>query len=98
YNLLEARDGDDAIRMSADHAGTIDLLLTDVVMPRMSGRELSELLLVRRPAMKVLFMSGYTEDAITQHRVVSPGVALLQKPLTPKVLLRKVRAVIDGWE
>jgi two-component system, cell cycle sensor histidine kinase and response regulator CckA len=95
YRLLEARNGGEALLTCERHKGQIDLLLTDVVMPQMSGRELAERLLQIRPDLKVLYMSGYTEDAILHHRVVAPGVALLQKPLTPDTVLRKVRAILD---
>ena len=95
YRLLEARNGVEAMELCAKHVGPLDLLLTDVVMPEMSGRELSERIKAIRPGVKVLFMSGYTEDAILHHRVLVPGIELLQKPLTPHSLVRKVRSVLD---
>ncbi len=96
YHLIEARDGEEALRMSENHQEKIHLLLTDVVMPHMNGPELAERLLPTRPDMRVLYVSGYTEDAIVHHRVVSPGVALLQKPITPEALLRRVRVALDA--
>jgi PAS domain S-box-containing protein len=94
YHVLEARDGGDALRMCRQHPDVIHVLVTDVIMPQMSGRELSEQLALLRPAMKVLFMSGYTDDSIVHHGVLESGVAFLQKPITPQALTRKVREVL----
>lgn len=96
YDVFEAHDGHDALRIARDASKPIDLLLTDVVMPTMGGRDLAESLTRDRPAMRVLFMSGYTDEATGAHGVLAAGVALLQKPFTPKTLLRRVREVLDG--
>ena len=96
YTVLEADRGAPALAVSDAQAGPIHLLITDVVMPEMSGRELAQQLAGRRPATRVLYMSGYTDDAVVRHGVLEAGVAYLQKPFTPEGLLRKVRAVLDG--
>ena len=96
YRLLTARNGIDALSMSARHPGGIDLLLTDVVMPEMGGRALADRLRAARPGLKVLFMSGYTADAIAHHGVLDPGTILLLKPFTPEGLARKVREVLSA--
>jgi PAS domain S-box-containing protein len=96
FSVLVASSGAEAIELCQRHQGKIDLLLTDMVMPRMSGRELADRLAPLRPSMKVLYMSGYTENAIANHDVGVARMSFLPKPLTPDALLRKVREVLDG--
>jgi signal transduction histidine kinase/ActR/RegA family two-component response regulator len=96
YTVLAAKEPTEAAAICEQHAGSIHLLLTDVVMPQRSGRELAEQIATIEPGIKVLFMSGYTNDAILHHGVLAAGVAFLQKPLTPESITRKVRAVLDG--
>ena len=95
--MLEAANADAAIMLCDNTNGDkIDLLLTDVVMPGMSGNEMSRVLLVKHPDMPVLYMSGYTDDAIVQHGVLEAGINFLQKPFTPAALAVKVREVLDA--
>jgi CheY-like chemotaxis protein len=96
YTVLAASDVDEAIRLCARHELPIALLLTDVVMPRMSGPELAQQLMKLRPEMKVIFMSGYTEQAVVKHGVLDAAAVYLSKPLVPAVLARRVREVLDG--
>jgi CheY-like chemotaxis protein len=96
YTVLEAPDGPQALEISKAWGDRIDLLVTDVVMPCMSGHQLADRLSPERPAMKILYMSGYTDDAIVQHRVLEPGNHFLQKPFRPGELASKVREVLDA--
>jgi len=94
YTVLEAPDGPAALAMVAGRA-RVDLILTDVVMPGMSGRTLADQLATRWPGVRVLYMSGYTDDAIVRHGMLEPGLAYLQKPFRPDALVRKVREVLN---
>jgi len=94
YTVLEARHGAEAFRLAERHDGPIDLLVSDVIMPEMGGGVLAEQLLEARPGIKVLFVSGYTDDAVVRHGIVRADVAFLQKPFTPQSLTRKVREVL----
>jgi two-component system, cell cycle sensor histidine kinase and response regulator CckA len=96
YQVLEAEHGEQALILCEQHAGSIHLLLTDVVMPRMGGRELAARAAVLRPEMKVLYMSGYANDETLPDGVLEADVALLQKPITPSALSHKVREVLDA--
>jgi two-component system cell cycle sensor histidine kinase/response regulator CckA len=96
YTVLTAADPVDAQRIAQTHQGTIHLLLTDVVMPGISGRELVDLLVPERPGLRPLYMSGYTDDAFVHHGVLEPGAAFLQKPFTPHQLAQKVREVLGS--
>ena len=96
YTVLVAASGRDAERVAEQHDGPIHLLVTDVVMPGMNGREVAQRLAALRAGIQVLYLSGYTDDAIVHHGVLEPGVAFLQKPFTPAVLGRKVREVLDA--
>jgi DNA-binding NtrC family response regulator len=96
YTLLTAQNGAQARQLAAAHSGPIHLLLTDVVMPGgLSGSQLAKELVSLRPDMKVLYMSGYTENAIVHHGVLDPGIAFLPKPFRPADLIGKVREVLN---
>ncbi len=92
--MLEARDGADAVSIGESHPGPIHLLMTDLVMPHMSGPEVAQRLASHHAGMKVLYMSGYTGEAIVRQKRLDPGIAFLQKPFTALTLAHKVRDVL----
>jgi DNA-binding NtrC family response regulator len=96
YTVLATRSPSGAVSLVREHAGEIHLLVTDVVMPEMNGRQLAERLQAVRPSMKCLFMSGYTADVIVHHGVLEEGVQFIEKPFAGKALAQKVREVLDG--
>jgi CheY-like chemotaxis protein len=96
YKVLEAGSADQAIQVAATFAEPIHLLLTDVIMPGMSGRQLAERILSQRPQTRIMYMTGYTDDMVVQHKVLEPGVQLLQKPFTKVDLGLKVRSTLDA--
>lgn len=95
YTVMEAANGHEAINVMASHGQRINLVLTDIVMPQMGGRELVERLLPLYPTVKVLFMTGYTEDTLLKHRIAELGIAVLEKPFTPDALAKAVRQALD---
>jgi signal transduction histidine kinase/CheY-like chemotaxis protein len=95
YTVLDAGDGQEALEQVEQHAGPLDLLVTDVIMPRLGGRELAQRLRARHPRMKVLYLSGYANDNLGPHSLAGAGVSFLQKPFTPMTLARRVREVLD---
>ncbi len=95
YAVLTAASPEDAVATAQSHAGGIDLLMTDVIMPQMTGRELAALLTAHRPGLKTLYMSGYTASVIAHHGVLEPGVHFIQKPFSRDVLATQVRAALD---
>jgi CheY-like chemotaxis protein len=96
YRVLTAKNGAEALRVGEEHKGPIHLLLTDVVMPQMNGRELMARLKPGRPEMLVLYMSGYSDDVIAHHGILEEGIAFLPKPFSVETLTQKVRAVLDA--
>jgi len=96
YAVLSAPDAESALALLEDQTGPIDLLVTDVVLPHMNGRDLAQRLKADRPAMQVLFTSGYAQDVIAEHGVLDPGVAYIAKPYTPEELNAKVREILAG--
>jgi len=95
YRVLDADNGQETLRVSSRHRERIDLVVTDVVMPRLGGREVVERLAGRHPGIRVLFLSGYTDDAVVRHGVLEAEVQFLHKPFSPAALARKVREVLD---
>jgi len=95
YTVLAACDGEEALRLSKNHAGDIHLMITDNIMPGMRGHELADVMQKLRPQIKVLFISGYTDDAAIHRGVLVEGIQFLQNPFTPDALARKARSVLD---
>jgi two-component system, cell cycle sensor histidine kinase and response regulator CckA len=96
YTVLEASHGGEALRLAERHQGPIHLILTDVVMPGMSGRLVAERIGALKPGIKTLFTSGYTDDSVVRHGILETETHFLQKPYTPAAVAQKVRAVLDG--
>jgi CheY-like chemotaxis protein len=96
YKVLGAADGNEALRISADYAEEIHLLLTDFIMPGLNGHEVANTMQKDRPDMKVIIMSGYTDDIIAQHGVLAEGINFIQKPVTVSKMASKIRTVLDG--
>ncbi|MDR3678092.1 MAG: response regulator [Acidobacteriota bacterium] len=94
YKVLESEDAENALEMCANHDGPIHLLLTDVVMPQMSGPAVAEKVAALRPGIKVVYMSGYTDDAMLRHGVLSQDMPFIQKPFSPTALRKKIREVL----
>ena len=95
YTVLKAHTGSEAMQIAKNHPGPIELVITDVIMPGMSGPELADKLAASRPQTKVLFVSGYTENAISHHGVLDPGIAFLQKPYNLPDVARKIRDLLQ---
>jgi CheY-like chemotaxis protein len=95
YEVLEASSGEAALRLCEEHPGTVDVLVTDMVMPGMGGRALADRLQASRPGLRVLYVSGYAESEVVDHGEQSPQAAFVQKPFTPEELALQVRALID---
>ena len=95
YTVLTAADGNEGLQLCSAYGGPIDLLLTDVVMPGLSGPEMAQHILPMRPRIKIAYMSGYASDAMGDHGVLDPGTAFLQKPFTPDILITTIRETLD---
>lgn len=95
YTVLEAADGPAALRLAGEHAGPIHLLLTDVFMPGMNGLEVADRVVALRPEIRTVYVSGYTEEAVTHHARLDPGAEFLRKPFLPRTLVRTVREELD---
>ena len=98
YTVLAAGTPSEAIRLASEFSGKIDLLATDVIMPEMNGQDLTQQLLLIRPNMKCLFMSGYTAEVIAHHGVLGEGVCFVHKPFSKRDLASKVRHALEGEE
>lgn len=98
YTVLEARTGSNGVQVAQDHAGEIDLLVADMLLPELSGFDLAQQLRSRFPRMKVLFMTGYVEGDIVQKCVGELGASFLDKPFQPAALVKKVREILDNAE
>ena len=93
--MITAKDGEEAVFLAKKHHGSLDLLLTDIVMPHMNGIEASHIIRVIRPSVSILYMTGYAEEAFSMSRS-EPNVALLEKPVSPSVLFGKIRELLDA--
>jgi CheY-like chemotaxis protein len=96
YTVIAAADGPEAIAIAAEHLRPIDLLLTDVILPGASGRDIATQVVATHPSLRVLYMSGYTDDVIVQHGILKPGLAFVQKPFTGDALARRIREVLEA--
>ena len=96
YRVIEAKDGEEAVRLFAEHQDAVGLCLFDVVMPRKSGKEALDAIRARRPGARAIFMSGYAADILADPKSAGPGVVILSKPLLPRELLRQVREALDA--
>jgi PAS domain S-box-containing protein len=96
YTVLEAKDGNEALQLFAEHPNEVRLVLTDLVMPGVDGREVGERMAIRAPEIPVLYMSAYTESEVMRRRLLTPGAGFLQKPFSPSLLAHRVRAALDG--
>jgi CheY-like chemotaxis protein len=96
YSVLVAQDGAVALQLAAAHAAPIQIMVTDVIMPGVTGPKIVDLVAQTRPGVKVLYISGYSDEAVTRHGLIGPGRAFLSKPFSPEVFLRKVRESLDS--